>query len=182
MVSKRSRPPRMGISEAASESSGSEALWHFSLAFYQCSGVAVALTGLQDRAGLDVNLMLFALWVGASGRGRLTAEALAIAARLAGPIRSDLIEPLRALRRKLRSDPDQDVQRLREGIKSLELAAEKLVQNRLGRILPTPGADANPGARIAEAHANLALYLGSGIARSAEAAAIRVALDAFARG
>ena len=171
------------MSEAAGERSGGEALWRFSLAFYQCPGVAEALTELQDRAGLDVNLVLFALWVGASGRGRLTAEALAAAARIASPIRSDLIEPLRALRSKLRSDPDEGVGRLREGIKSLELAAEKLVQDRLGCISLVAGAgsDADPGARIAGARWNLALYLGSEISGRVEAAVIREALDAFLR-
>jgi uncharacterized protein (TIGR02444 family) len=171
----------MATSEAAGEPPGGEALWHFSLAFYERPRVAEALTGLQDRAGLDVNLMLFALWAGASGGGELTAETLAVAARIARPIRSDLIEPLRALRRKLRLNPDPDIQQLRQGIKSLELAAEKLVQDRLGRIPLSAGADADPGARIGDAHANLALYFGSEIAGSAEAGVIRKALDEFVR-
>jgi uncharacterized protein (TIGR02444 family) len=139
------------------------------------------LTELQDRAGLDVDLVPFALWAGASGRGELTAETLAVAARIAGPIRSDLIEPLRALRRKLRLNPDPDIQRLRQGIKSLELAAEKLVQDRLGRIPLGAGADADPGARIGDAYANLAFYFGSEIPGSAEAAVIRKALGVFVR-
>jgi hypothetical protein len=121
------------------------------------------------------------LWAGASGRGESTAETLAVAARIAGPIRSDLIEPLRALRRKLRLNPDPDIQQLRQGIKSLELAAEKLVQDRLGRIPLGASSDADPGARISDAHAKLALYFGSEIAGSAEAAVIRKALDLFVR-
>src|SRR5438105_6212836 len=138
------------MSEGTGQPSDAEALWRFSVALYECPGVAEALTELQDRAGLDVNLMLFALWVGASGRGKLTAEALAAAARVATPIRSGLIEPLRALRRNLKSDPDREIQQLREGIKSLELAAEKLVHDRLGAILLGAGAqeDNDPGARI----------------------------------
>src|SRR4029077_986465 len=46
-------------------------LWRFSLAFYALPGVARALIALQDRDGLDVNLMLFAMWLGISGPGRL---------------------------------------------------------------------------------------------------------------
>ena len=38
--------------------------WRFSLALYARPGVAEALIALQDRAGLDVNLILFGLWVG----------------------------------------------------------------------------------------------------------------------
>src|SRR6516162_9111146 len=107
-----------------------EPLWRFSVAFYARPGVSEALIALQDRAGCDVNLMLFALWLGVSGRGRLTKKELATAARIARPIAADIVGPLRGLRRKLRSDPDADVQRLREGIKALELAAEKIVQSR----------------------------------------------------
>ena len=58
----------------AGEPSDNEALWRFSLAFYARPGVSEALIGLQDRAGLDVNLVLFALWLGVSGRSRLTSD------------------------------------------------------------------------------------------------------------
>src|SRR4249920_2076160 len=109
-----------------------EALWRFSLAFYARPCVSEALIALQDRAGCDVNLMLFALWLGVSGRN-LTKEELAIADRIARSIKANIVEPLRALRRKLRADPDLDIQHLREGIKALELTAEKAIQVRLGR-------------------------------------------------
>jgi uncharacterized protein (TIGR02444 family) len=51
-----------------------EVFWRFSLAFYARPGMADALIGLQDRAGLDVNLMLFALWRGALHGQRLHAS------------------------------------------------------------------------------------------------------------
>jgi uncharacterized protein (TIGR02444 family) len=37
------------------------AFWRFSLALYARPGVAAALLGLQDRAGRDVNLVLYTL-------------------------------------------------------------------------------------------------------------------------
>ena len=111
-----------------------EAFWRFSLAFYERPGVADALIALQDRDGFDVNLVLFALWLGISGRGALDGDALAAAERVAGTLRSEIVEPLRRLRRKLRHHPDGDVQRLREGVKVLEIAGEKLVQERLARL------------------------------------------------
>ena len=166
---------------SAGELSDSEALWRFSLAFYARPGVSEALIALQDHAGCDVNLMLFALWLGVSGRSRLTKAELAIAGRIARPISADIVEPLRALRRKLRSDPDADVQRLRQGIKALELAAEKVIQDRLGRtVRPTLG-DSDPAARTEAACANLGLYLGPEMARSSEAATIAKALEVFLR-
>ena len=167
--------------EGVGESPDDEALWRFSMAFYACAGVAEALIKLQDRAGFDVNLMLFALWFGLSGRNRFTGAELAAADRAAGPIRGDLVEPLRALRRRLRSNPDADIQRLREEIKRLELAAERILQNRLARLAGMPVTDNDPASRLTAAEANLALYLGREAADSAEAAIIREALRACAR-
>ena len=167
---------------SAGELSDSEALWGFSLGFYARPGVSEALIALQDRARCDVNLMLFALWLGVSGRSRLTNEELEIADRIARPMRRDIVEPLRALRRRLKSDPDADIQRLREGIKALELAAEKVIQDRLGRTARPAFGDTDPAARAAAACANLALYLGPKLARGSEAATIGKALEVFLRG
>jgi uncharacterized protein (TIGR02444 family) len=163
------------------KTSEDEAFWRFSLAFYERPGVADALIALQDRDGFDVNLVLFALWVGISGRGPLNGDALAAAERIAGTLRSEIVEPLRNLRRKLRHHPDGDVQRLREGVKELEIACEKLVQERLARLAGSGCAGACPGGRRTAAHANLALYLGGEGVRSQEAAVIKEALDAFAQ-
>jgi uncharacterized protein (TIGR02444 family) len=167
--------------ESAGELTSEEALWHFSLAFYSRPGVSQALIALQDRASCDVNLMLFAVWLGISGRSRLTNDKLAIADQIIAPITADIVKPLRALRRKLRSDPDGDIQRLREDIKALELAAERIVQSRLARIAGSPGGDADPSRRAAAAYENLVLYLGPKHAHSSEAATIEEALTAFVR-
>ena len=167
---------------SADELSDNEALWRFSLAFYARPGVSEALIALQDRAGCDVNLMLFALWLGVSGRSPLTKEELAIAGRIVRPISADIVEPLRALRLKLSSDPDADVQRLREGIKALELAAEKVVQDRLGRTVGPVFGDTDPTVCTAAAYANLALYLGPEMTCSVEATTIAEALEVFLSG
>jgi uncharacterized protein (TIGR02444 family) len=161
------------------ETSEDEAFWRFSLAFYERPRVADALIALQDRDGFDVNLVLFALWHGISGRGALGADALAAAEQVAGTLRSEIVEPLRRLRRKLRHHPDGDVQRLREGVKALEIGGEKLVQERLARLAGSGCAKPDPGGRRTAAHGNLALYLGRDGVRSKEAAVIEEALDAF---
>ena len=158
-----------------------EAFWRFSLAFYERPGVADALIALQDREGFDINLVLFALWLGISGRGTLGGDALAAAERAAGTLRREMIEPLRNLRRKLRNHPDGDVQRWREGVKVLEIAGEKLVQERLARLAGSGCQGTCAGDWRAAAHANLELYLGAEGVRSKEAAVIEEALDAFAQ-
>jgi len=158
-----------------------EVFWRFSVAFYERPGVADALIALQDRDGFEVNLILFALWLGISGRGTLGGDTLSAAERIAATLRREIVEPLRRLRRKLRHHPDRDVQRLREGVKALELAGEKLVQERLARLAGSGCTKTDPRGWPAAAHANLALYLGGDGVRSKEAAVIEEALDAFAQ-
>ena len=70
---------------------------------------------------------------------------------------------------------------MREEIKRLELAAERILQNRLARLAGMPVTDNDPASRLAAAEANLALYLGPEATDGAEAAIIRDALRAGAR-
>ena len=148
-----------------------DGLWSFSLAFYDRPDVAEALIALQDKAGLNVNLILFAIWLGLSGRGRLDASRLGAAERAVHAIEIKLIRPLRALRRWLKSLPDPDIQALRERIKRIEIDAEKLAQTRLGALAgAVSGADQSD--RLADAEANLLGYLGVEHQASQQAAVI----------
>jgi uncharacterized protein (TIGR02444 family) len=157
-----------------------EAFWRFSLSFYAQLGVAAALIALQDRDGCDVNLILFAMWAGIVGRHAIDAAGLATAEAAGAGLRDPIVVELRRLRRRLRSDPDPDVQSLRRRIAALEIAAERLVQRRLAEAIPIseePRAEADPEAAAA---GNLALVLG-GAAASAEAAILRRAISRFVR-
>ena len=156
-----------------------DAFWRFSLAFYARPGVAEALIALQDRAGNDVNVILFALWRGAVHGHRLDQGELSAAATAIAPFRRDVIEPLRKLRRGLKDNSDTNLQALRRRIGGLELAAERRAQSRLAATIAAPAAGRD---RAAAAEANLVLYLGP-VAQSAEAAVLRRALNDFiARG
>jgi uncharacterized protein (TIGR02444 family) len=156
-----------------------DALWRFSLEFYAIPGIARALITLQDRDGLDVNLILFALWLGLSGYGLLDRDALAAADRAVCAIRTEVVEPLRTLRRRLKGNPDTSVQNLREGIKELELAAERVVQSRLACLAGPRDSEAPHASRLAAADANVALYLGPERLDLAEATVIRKAIEAI---
>jgi uncharacterized protein (TIGR02444 family) len=139
-----------------------DSFWEFSLAFYALPEVAAACLALQDRHGCDVNLLLYACWVGLSGRGRLGADDLACAAAAVAPWRESVVDKLRAARRALgeekeRSGPLAD---LYDAAKAVELAAERIAQQRLAALAPV-GTPAVPAARAADAAANLALYLGA---------------------
>ena len=165
--------------EHGKRSVSGEAFWRFSLAFYTRPGVAEALIALQDRAGRDVNLILYALWRGLAHGHRVDRGELMTAEAAVAPLRRDIIEPLRRLRRGLKADNDPDIQALRRRIGALELAAERRAQSRLAATIATSIADSD---RHAAAEANLALALG-GEAQSAEADLLRQALiDYRARG
>ena len=152
-----------------------EALWRFSLAFYSRPSVAEALIALQDRAGLDVNVILFAIWSGAARGHRLEAAELRRAEAAIAPLQREVVEPMRDLRRRLRRESDGDMQALRRRISVLELAAERAAEARLAAAATAP---AGENERFASANANLALYLGAE-APSAEAAVLNEALRDF---
>jgi uncharacterized protein (TIGR02444 family) len=147
-------------------------LWSFSLDFYNRPGVAAALLALQDEAGVIVNLVLFAIWLGLTGRGRLDKEGVGEAERAICSIHGEVIGPLRELRRRLRAAPDTDIQSLRESIKAIEIEAERAAQARLAALAP-PHSEADPSQRQADAEANLMLYLGPEAATNPHATIVR---------
>lgn len=158
----------------------SEALWRFSLALYARPGVAAALIALQDRAGGNVNLMLFALWLGAVRGVRLDAVALAAAGAAIAPLDTGLVAPLRQLRRRVKDAEGRDVEALRRRLAGLELAAERRVQQQLAASLRDELCSVPEEDRLAAASANLALCLGDDD-RSPEARLLRHSLAALAR-
>lgn len=168
--------PQHKMNIASNPGDASSDLWAFSLVFYQRPEV---MSALLDGAGLDVNLILFALWLGLSGRGRVDDRAVDAADRSVRALRAEVIEPLRGLRRRLNSAADDDILRLREGIKALEIDAEKTVQDRLAA-LAGPAFKTDPAEWLADAEANLALYCGPRAASGPHAAIIRRELSRFA--
>lgn len=105
--------------------------WRFSLAFYRKPSVAEACLALQDRAGVDVNVLLFLLWL-AHARRRLSPDDVQLVDDRVGAWRSAAVLPLRALRRRLKGHAslgsDGAVEDLRTRIKGIEMEAERLQQ------------------------------------------------------
>jgi uncharacterized protein (TIGR02444 family) len=157
-----------------------EAFWRFSLALYARPGVAEALIALQDRAALEVNLILFGLWLGASQGRRLTAEGLAAAEAAIAPIAGVVVAPLRRLRRQIKPAAESDLQALRRRVARLEIEAERRAQYRLAAQVADASGAPPKGDRLGVAHANLALIL-SGEAGSPEARVLSEALGALIR-
>ncbi len=112
--------------------------WDFSLTVYARPGVAEASTGLQDRLGLDVNILLFCCWAGACGQAIQEAEMN----RLIEAVRhwrDGVVGPLRALRRWLKENrgaPPAMQETVRNEVKALELKAERVEHEILSQTLP----------------------------------------------
>ncbi len=112
---------------------GSE-FWQFSLSLYRTAGVPGACIALQDKHGLDVNIMLFALWL-ASRQRAVSSGDLMQADELVREWRAEAVVALRGVRRFLRQPPaafsGEAAIALRDKVKSAELECERLQQEAL---------------------------------------------------
>jgi uncharacterized protein (TIGR02444 family) len=135
----------------------SGALWSFATQFYARPEVERTLLQLQDENGLDIPLLITLLYAGRHGLV-LSEKELGDALALAQRWQSRTIAPLRMARRALKAPegtrPDSDQESLRTQIKSVELAAERVLIRRLEALLP-PRPTLEPRPAIA---ANLAAY------------------------
>lgn len=113
--------------------------WTFSLALYRSPGVPAACIALQDDCGVDVNVLLFALWLASQGRA-LQAHDLAQADAAVGEWREQAVRPLRAVRRFLKEAPAaanaEAAGALRDKVKAVELESERLQQEALFALKP----------------------------------------------
>ncbi len=112
--------------------------WQFSLAVYGREGAGRACLSLQDRLGADVNLLLFCCWLGAA-RGRiLSPDELRMLIKAVAPWRSNVVTPLRGVRRYLKQTGEADsglphelVVSLKAAVADDELVAERVEQGLL---------------------------------------------------
>jgi uncharacterized protein (TIGR02444 family) len=111
--------------------------WRFSVKFYAVPGVAPACIELQDRAGVDVNVLFFLLWNATQNRALGNAEVAALD-RDFGAWRDMTVVPLRNVRRALKAPPgvmgSQEAEDFRTRIKAVELEAERLQQEAMYRL------------------------------------------------
>jgi len=155
--------------------------WRFSLRFYARSKVSAACLALQDAAGVDVNLLLFLLFLSEHQR---SVEVRDIARLDAGVSawREEVVKRLRDLRRALKPGiaeiPGTVSETFRGQIKRLELESERIEQAALERFCAQTIGSAAPS-RVAAAEANFAAYEMQ-LGRSFPAEARGVLLSAFA--
>ena len=135
--------------------------WSFSVELYGRPGVAPACLALQDRFGCDVNLLLFALWAARNGVALGAADFARLDAAVA-PWRASVVEPIRALRRRLKAETLDAEPGLAESCRQVllkaELEAERAAQELLARTLAVEAAAPGEMDRN-RARANLENYL-----------------------
>lgn len=142
--------------------------WRFSLRIYRRAKAAAACLALQDRLGLDVNLLLYCLWRASRDRAPIGAREMAALVAAVNPWQSEVIIPLRRLRRGLKAVLGRDpalplapaIAVFREQVKRLELEAEHLQQVML-EAMSEPGVGRGHESRAIHtiARQNFGIYL-----------------------
>jgi uncharacterized protein (TIGR02444 family) len=108
--------------------------WDFSLAVYGANAVEGECLDLQDRFGLDVNLILLCAFLGAVHGVTLAAGDIASVRREAGKWQEQIVCPLRAARRNLKTiklqnaDATNAAAKLRTQVKAAEVESERIEQ------------------------------------------------------
>lgn len=125
----------MSSAALASVSKGNP-LWDFATWAYAEPGVEKACLALQNRLGIDVNMVMFCTWLAYRGSGTAhLAKSLGSALKLSREWQRTLVEPLRGSRENLRDVIDSSglmgsdraaAMALRERIKQCEVDMEQL--------------------------------------------------------
>ena len=109
-------------------------LWRFSLAVYRGAGVQEECLDVQERFGLDVNLLMLCAYVGAVEGAVLSASDIADALEASGAWHGNVVKSLRQVRRTLKPWGSGEgpfspvVEALRTKVKGAELEAEQIEQ------------------------------------------------------
>jgi len=134
--------------------------WRFSLRFYARSKVSTACLTLQEEANVDVNLLLFLLFLAEHQRSVQSGDIAWLDASVSA-WREQVVKRLRDLRRALKPGiaeiPGTVSETFRGQIKRLELESERIEQAALERFTPEVIGASAPS-RVAAAQTNLAAY------------------------
>ena len=121
-------------------------LWRFILSFYAGKGVSPACIVLQDKLGVDVDILLFAIFAQVRRGILLDRSDLGIVDHLVRDWRSEIVQVLRRARTRLKAGPAPApslvTENLRNRIKAAELEAEQIeiavLADWLDRLPPRP--------------------------------------------
>ena len=122
-------------------------LWDWAVKAYASDGVSEACLHLQDAAGQNVPLLLWAAWTARTGRDP-DPDALEAACDIARAWQETAVAPLREVRRALKGrNPDlddADREAVRSQVKAVELEAERRLLAALEALTPSPRSAPRP--------------------------------------
>lgn len=137
--------------------------WTYSWSVYHEPGVREACLALQEREGIDVNLLLFCCWAGRNGH-TLDASQIDMLRDATAAWQRELVLPLRRARTWLKSleglpepPPQPDAATLRRSVKDAELESERIEQTILYNALPLAAGEPDMSAVVGNIHAYFAL-------------------------
>jgi uncharacterized protein (TIGR02444 family) len=112
-------------------------IWDFVLGYYRQPGVSEAAITLQDSSGIDVNMILFLMWLSAQKRVLAVAEAKTVSEKSLGWQHS-VVVPIRRVRRLLKENAPLVEQEaalaFRKKVQALELEGEQLQLNAMAKL------------------------------------------------
>jgi uncharacterized protein (TIGR02444 family) len=151
----------MSMSTSETSTASGSPFWRFSLGYYRQPGVGDACILLQDTCGIDVNLLLFLLWLAASKR-RLGFDDVRMIDAMVHEWRERVVISLRNLRRQLKGNTPLiaagPAEAFRSKIKAVELEAERLQQEALYDFANSMTLGELQGSLEDAARANIAAY------------------------
>lgn len=138
--------------------------WDFSIRLYGKAEVAEACLALQDRHGVNVNVLLLCCWLAASGRGAFADGELPRALEAVRDWRDNVVLSLRTARRYLKGPVGAAERHLADNIRRVvaetEIHAEHVEQLMLAAAVQRPGTGAfDVAEQAAAAVGNLQAYL-----------------------
>lgn len=128
--------------------------WAFSLRTYGEPGVSEVCVTLQDRHGVDVNVLLIALWAVCDRRIRVDASRIASLDSSVADLRASAVVPIRTVRRWMKSASfGLGIDAARDRVKKAELAVEQLEQALLAEVVRSWSGIREPGTLAASSTA-----------------------------
>ncbi len=140
--------------------------WDFSLRVYGSEGVPEACLVLQERHGIDVNVLLYCCWLGASGRGALDDGEIAAVCRTVEAWHRDVVRAVRGVRQRLKGGfgaaPVALSEPLRRRLAKIEVDLEHVEQLMLaGSLSRAADEGLEEAARLGHALDNARAYFGA---------------------
>jgi uncharacterized protein (TIGR02444 family) len=136
------------------EQASSTPIWDFVLNYYGRKGVSEALIGLQDSHGIDVNMLLFLMWMAAQKKS-VAAGDIKLVSDASHPWQRSVVVPIRGVRRLLKDNaplvaPDAAAA-FRKKVQAIELEGEQLQLNAMAalaaKLTPASARSAEDAAR-----------------------------------